>query len=86
MDAEMSYYGVSDPYDESSRYYKNHLICLWEVTAEEVVGHWKWDDLLKIDCWYEQVILPAFEEHNDKYRVSTETFKLGALWSALFES
>lgn len=53
MADEMRYYGVSDPYGRANKYYKNHYICLWEVTEEEVVGTWEWYDLLKTDCWYE---------------------------------
>ena len=73
------------PCNRSNEYYKNHYICLWEVTEEEVIGKWKWDDLLKTDRWYERVILPAFKEHNGKYDVSDRVFKMSALRDALFE-
>ncbi|RDH26519.1 hypothetical protein BDQ94DRAFT_164417 [Aspergillus welwitschiae] len=58
---EMRYYGVPDPYGRANNYYKNHYICLWE--------------LLKADCWYEQVILPASKEHNDRYNAHNKAFK-----------
>lgn len=44
-------------------------ICLWEVTEEEFVGNWSWEELHRIDGWYVQVIFPAFERHNDKHLV-----------------
>ncbi|KAL3468095.1 hypothetical protein BJX64DRAFT_246868 [Aspergillus heterothallicus] len=83
---EMRHYGVPDPYGRAKEYYKNHYICLWEVTEEEVVGNWEWDDLVKTDRWYEQVILPAFKEHNDRYNARSEAFKMSALRDALFDS
>ncbi|RAK81891.1 uncharacterized protein BO72DRAFT_180675 [Aspergillus fijiensis CBS 313.89] len=85
MADEMRYYGVSDPYNRRDEYYRNHYICLWEITEEEIVGNWEWDELLRNGCWYEQVILPAFKEHNNRYMASKEAFKLSALWDALFD-
>ena len=38
---EMQYYGIEDPYENSNLYYKDHFVCLWQVTTEEVVGSWK---------------------------------------------
>ncbi|RDW93806.1 uncharacterized protein DSM5745_01128 [Aspergillus mulundensis] len=38
------------------------------VTPDEIVGHWKWDDLAKNECWYEDVIMPAFKKHDEEYR------------------
>lgn len=52
MADEMRHYGVPDPYGRANEYYKNHYICLWEVTEEEDVGNWEWDDLVKTDRWY----------------------------------
>ncbi|KAI1562989.1 hypothetical protein PtrEW7m1_010748 [Pyrenophora tritici-repentis] len=37
--AEMEYYCIPDPYKKGSKYYIDHYVCLWEVTAEEIVGH-----------------------------------------------
>lgn len=36
----MRYYGIPDLYAKLNEYYKNHYICLWEVTEAEVVGQW----------------------------------------------
>lgn len=85
IDAKMRYYGVPDPYARSNEYYKNHSICLLEVTEEEDVGNWEWDELSNTDRWYEQVILPAFREHNEKYDASSGAFNMSALGDALFE-
>ncbi|KAF5858584.1 hypothetical protein ETB97_003977 [Aspergillus alliaceus] len=86
MADEMRHYGVPDPYGRANEYYKNHYICLWEVTEEEVVGNWEWDDLLKTNRWYEQVILLAFKEHNERYDARSGAFKMSALRDALFDS
>ncbi|KAE8371535.1 hypothetical protein BDV26DRAFT_286704 [Aspergillus bertholletiae] len=86
MVGEMHHYGVPDPYDKAYEYYENHYICIWEVTEEEVVRNWEWDDLLKTDRWYEQVILPAFKVHNDQYDADSEAFKMSTLRDALSET
>jgi hypothetical protein len=63
--AEMVYYSIPDPYCQGNQYHDNHYICLWEVTPEEVVGHWEWDELVDIDDWYEEVVVPAFEKSRE---------------------
>ncbi|KAL4861340.1 hypothetical protein BDV12DRAFT_191138 [Aspergillus spectabilis] len=79
MEIEMGHYGVPDPYRKANEYYKNHHICLWEVTEEEFVGNWDWETLVDFGPWYEQIILPAFRAHNDKYKACGEAFKMTAL-------
>lgn len=86
MDAEMRYYGIPDPYGKSNKYYKNHYVCLWEVTEEEFIGNWLWEELLRTDRWYEQVILPAFERHNDKHLVNNGALNMSDLRDALLET
>ena len=58
--AEMDFYHIENPYGRGNQYYTDHYICLWEVTPEEIVGHWDWNDLTINDCWYEEIIMPAF--------------------------
>ena len=58
--AEMDYYDIQDPYGKSD-FYINHYVCLWQVTAAEVVGNWDWTYLSKHENWYHDIILPAFE-------------------------
>ncbi|KAL3474608.1 hypothetical protein BJX99DRAFT_174895 [Aspergillus californicus] len=62
MGSELIYYGIPDPYSRNDAYYKRHYLCLFEVTAQEIVGHWDWDDL--DGNWYQDVILPAFLQHD----------------------
>lgn len=62
----MDYYEIPNPYGESNSYYTDHYICLWEVTDDETIGHWEWDDLSQNDRWYEEIILPAFIEHDKR--------------------
>lgn len=85
MAAEMSYYGVHNPYGKSY-YYKNHYLCLWEVAEAEVIGSWAWDDLQKNANWYNEIVLPAFKEHDLKVSRMTpdgKTFDLSSLGDAL---
>jgi hypothetical protein len=60
--AEMERYRIPDPYDRGSKYYTDHYICLWEVTAEEIVDHYEWEELAKTEDWCENVIIPAFRK------------------------
>jgi hypothetical protein len=52
IEAEMQYYNIPDPYIKSSRYYKNHYVCLWEVTPVEIIDRYDWNSLKDIDNWY----------------------------------
>jgi hypothetical protein len=63
--AEMKYYSISNPYHRGDEYNGNHYVCLWEVTPEEVVGHWEWDEWANNENWYEEVVMPAFKEFRE---------------------
>lgn len=39
--------------------FSSHWICLWEVTPEEVVWTWDWDDLKGDPQWHQNTVLPA---------------------------
>ncbi|KAF2741735.1 hypothetical protein M011DRAFT_318375 [Sporormia fimetaria CBS 119925] len=58
--AEMQHYGIQDPYNKGNRYYIDHYVCLWEVTKEEIVDHYEWEELAKRAKWYEEIIMPDF--------------------------
>lgn len=60
----MLHYGVADPYGNAYQYFTDEYLCLWEVTPEEIVGHWDWMTIATNPRWYEEEILPAFEKHN----------------------
>lgn len=66
--AEMKYYCIPDPYKRGSKYYIDHYVCLWEVTEEEIVGHYKWEELAKTTNWYDEVIIPAFRKFSGRRR------------------
>lgn len=70
MGNEMRYYRVSNPYGRSHQYYEDHHLCLWEVTSPEIVGNWLWNDLVSNDDWYEEIIMPAFHRHNERFFTS----------------
>lgn len=59
--AEMDHYNISDPYGKANQYYVDHYVCLWQVTEREIVGEWRWDDLVRNKDWYKQIIMPAFK-------------------------
>lgn len=58
--AEMEHYSITDPYCQGNRYYINHYVCVWEVTPDEIVDHWDWDELSDSVNWYEDIIMPEF--------------------------
>ncbi|KAH6879867.1 hypothetical protein B0T10DRAFT_519951 [Thelonectria olida] len=64
--AEMDHYSIPNPYGRLNEYYKDHYVCLWEVTAAEIVGHWPWNSLSSNPNWYDDVVLPAFEQFGRK--------------------
>ncbi len=61
---EMAYYEIQSRYERD--YWDGHYLCLWEVTPEEVVGVWEWDDLRSELNWFEEIIMPAVEEHREE--------------------
>lgn len=79
---EMEYYSIPDPYRRGSAYYIEHYVCLWEVTAEEIVGHWKWHELAAMDNWYEEVIMPAFNDFRKRKGLKPSSASAPALASA----
>ncbi|EER25676.1 hypothetical protein CPC735_067760 [Coccidioides posadasii C735 delta SOWgp] len=64
MKSELEYYNIPDRYGCSYNYYRDEYLCLWEITPEEVVQHWNWDELCENPRWYEDEIQPAFNQHN----------------------
>ncbi|PWY65971.1 hypothetical protein BO70DRAFT_433225 [Aspergillus heteromorphus CBS 117.55] len=42
-------------------------LCLWEVTPDEIVGHWRATDLVGLHAWYTRAVMPAFREHDERY-------------------
>jgi hypothetical protein len=81
--AEMNHYGVKDPYRNSNRYYIDHYVCLWEVSSQEIIGHWKWNDLAQNEDWYNDIILPAFRENATSRPLEEETSGLLAAMDQL---
>ncbi|KAJ5403400.1 hypothetical protein N7509_003271 [Penicillium cosmopolitanum] len=62
---EMLRYDVHNPYGNEDLYYNNSCLCKWEITPDQIVGHWDWATLVENPHWYEAEILPAFEDHNN---------------------
>ena len=59
--AEMDHYEIEDPYERNGQYYHDECLCLWQVTAAEIVGYWAWNDLENDKDWHQNIILPAFQ-------------------------
>lgn len=67
----MAHYKIQDPYRRD--YWDGHYLCLWEVTPEEVVNVWSWDDLRSEPNWFEEIIMLAVErqrENRERGRVA----------------
>jgi hypothetical protein len=53
-------------------YDKDYHLCLWEVSREEIVGHYEWDTLRNNPDWYQEIILPAYQDH-ERRRIREHT-------------
>ncbi|EMD86662.1 hypothetical protein COCC4DRAFT_82748 [Bipolaris maydis ATCC 48331] len=60
--AEMKHYEIPDPYNKGMEYYTDHYVCLWEVTTEEIVGHYEWEVLANNKDWFDDIIAPEFRK------------------------
>ena len=60
---EKEHYGVQSRYERD--YWSGHYLCLWEVTPEEVVDVWAWNDLRSQRNWFEETVMPAVEIHRE---------------------
>jgi len=78
---EMKHYGVEDPYNKNNQYYSHHYLCLWEVGKEEIVSHWAWEQLARNGNWYEEIVLPAFESHDQQKNPAAVKARVGGFWS-----
>lgn len=68
---EMHFYGVRPPGRYMAGHWRDHYLCLWEVTPEEVVGIWRWDELRRDRDWYQRVL--AALEQRQQNREQTKT-------------
>ena len=80
---EMDHYYMFDPYRKAHKFHKDHYVCLWQVTANEVVGHWRWNDLIPHKNWYQTLVLPAFRHFRKKMVASSPQDHLFGLEAAL---
>jgi hypothetical protein len=80
---EMRYYRAEDPYCRRYQYYTDHYLCLWEVTPEEIVDTWDWNDLSGNQNWYKDTILPAFQAFRQSEEQIASTEDLVADMSSL---
>jgi hypothetical protein len=81
----MNHYGILDSYNEGSKYYISHYICLWEVTEEEIIGHYDWQELFKNTNWYEEVIMPAFRKSEGEKKSDLDLMPASAFDMSMIE-
>ncbi|KAL4911008.1 hypothetical protein BDW74DRAFT_4882 [Aspergillus multicolor] len=73
VEAQARHYDLDGkPKGKDGAYTKYRGWYLYEdnIMPDELVGRWMWDDLVKNERWYEDVIMPAFKEHNEKFQAS----------------
>lgn len=58
MGTEMAYYDADNPYG-GDKYCEGQYLCLWQVTKDEIVGHWPWVELVRAGDWYRNIVMPA---------------------------
>ncbi|KAF2843990.1 hypothetical protein T440DRAFT_528919 [Plenodomus tracheiphilus IPT5] len=85
VSAEMEHYEIPDPYGNSNQYYTDHYVCVWEITGEEVVGQWPWEDLANDERWYEDIIMPAYHENRRNIALKFSEDKLSGISKMLEE-
>ncbi|KAI1480703.1 hypothetical protein F4774DRAFT_376920 [Daldinia eschscholtzii] len=71
VEAETKHYRIEDHYPGSKDYARGHYMCLWEVTKDEIVGSWKWDDLKDNKNWLEDIIMPEYKKFLGKTALTT---------------
>lgn len=76
---EMEHYRITDSYKKSNQYYKDHYLCVWEVTEREIIGHRDCSDLVTNEQWSDEIILATFREHERTISRSLEEQTLGML-------
>ena len=74
----MNYYSIPDPYRQGNQYYINHYVCLWEVTQDEIVACWPWDELAGSENWYKDIVIPKF----DQFRMAKHSVPASPIASA----
>lgn len=86
--AEMKHYDIPDPYNKGMEYYVDHYVCLWEATAEEIVGHYKWEELADNKDWFDDIIAPGFRKFKRKKKsqsisIGLSTFDMSTIMESL---
>lgn len=66
--AEMSHYKIEDPYKGRIGDYSDHYVCLWQVTKAEIIGQWDWSEFEDNPAWYEDIVLPAYDQSEYRYQ------------------
>jgi hypothetical protein len=69
---EMKHYNITNPYGKRDQYCVDHYVCLWQVTENEIIGHWRWNKLTEVENWYEDIIIPAFQNFHQAPLPKTE--------------
>jgi hypothetical protein len=81
--AEMEHYNISNPYGSRDRYCIDHYLCLWQVTENEIIGQWEWDELVVSGNWYQDIVMPAFRDFNWRSSQNVDDFDLSKIMDRL---
>ncbi|KAF2806328.1 uncharacterized protein BDZ99DRAFT_523786 [Mytilinidion resinicola] len=81
--AEMEHYDISNPYGKKDQYCIDHYVCLWQVTEDEIISHWKWDELAASENWYEDIVMPAFQNFSQSSIPKAEDSDLSKIMDRL---
>lgn len=62
----MLYYNVKHQYPSWVDYFATEYLCPWQVDEDEIVWVWDWPDLVKGPDWYSNVVIRAYQAHEEK--------------------
>jgi len=64
MNEELKYYHCKIPCGNWK--FEDEVLCLWQVTPNEIVRRWEWKELVGNPNWYKDIIVPAYEQFRRK--------------------
>jgi hypothetical protein len=64
MNEELKYYHCKIPCGNLK--FENEVLCLWQVTPNEIVRRWEWKELVGNPNWYKDIIVLAYEQFRRK--------------------
>ena len=44
----------------------DHFVYLWEITEQDMIGHWPWAGLSVNKDWDNEIVMPAFKRYRQQ--------------------